>query len=202
MKKIKHCNKKSATEENSLNAIDVAMGARLITLGAVVAYPTEACFGIGCDPTNRSALKRIARIKNRPVGKGLIVIAHNVESLLPYLSIQNESILDQPLATWPGPYTWIFPVSSWASNLLCSADKTIAVRVTAHSVAAHLSRLAGGAIISTSANRHGLTPIRQYVHVERCLGKQLDFVVRGTLGHQKKPTQIRDAMTGHLVRAA
>ena len=178
------------------------MGARLITLGAVVAYPTEACFGIGCDPTNRSALKRIARIKNRPVGKGLIVIAHNVESLLPYLSIQSESILDQPLATWPGPYTWIFPVSSWASSLLCSADKTIAVRVTAHALAAHLSRLAGGAIISTSANRHGLTPIRQYVQVERCLGKQLDFVVRGTLGRQKKPTQIRDAMTGHLIRAA
>ena len=185
-----------------MNIIDTATGARLISLGAVVAYPTEACFGIGCDPTNSIAIDRVIRIKKRPHQKGLIVIADRIESLLPYLSVSHESVLDEPLSTWPGPYTWIFPASPWALNFKCVADGKIAVRITAHRTAAQICKLFGGAIVSTSANFHGQAPIRSYGLVARCLGRQLDFVVRGSLGNQHRPTQIRDAASGKLIRAA
>ncbi len=184
-----------------MNGIDITAGARLIELGAVVAYPTEACFGIGCDPANAFAMQRIATMKGRPYGKGFIVIAHRVESLLPYLSLKDPSIMTQPLLTWPGPYTWIFPASSAAQRLGCAVDGKIAVRVTAHPVAAKLCQLTGGAVVSTSANTHGKKPIRKYLEVNRVFGRKLDFVVRGTLGKQMRPTQIRDAVTGVLIRA-
>ena len=184
-----------------LNAIDAAVGARLIGRGAVVAYPTEACFGIGCDPNNPIAVRRIAAIKNRPSGKGFIIIADRFESLAPYLSFDDPSIMKQPLSTWPGPYTWILPASAAAQKLGSAVDGKIAVRVTAHPVAARLCQLAGGAIISTSANSHGNKPIRKYLEVSRVLGPRVDFVVRGTLGKKTRPTQIRDAATGALIRA-
>ena len=185
-----------------VNATDVARAARLIGSGGVVAYPTEACFGLGCDPESRSALKRILQIKSRPAGMGMIVIAHCIEILLPYLSIRHESVLDEPLASWPGPYTWIFPASRKASHLLCANRSTIAVRVTAHPIAAQLTCLANSAIVSTSANVHGKLPIREYGMVRRQMGSNLDFVVRGPIGGHRNPTQIRDAQTGQLLRAA
>ncbi|MDE0308971.1 MAG: L-threonylcarbamoyladenylate synthase [Acidiferrobacterales bacterium] len=185
-----------------LSATGVARAADLIGMGGVVAYPTEACFGLGCDPENRSALKRILRIKSRPAGMGMIVIAHCIETVLPYLSIRHEGMLDEPLASWPGPYTWIFPASRKASQLLCANRSTIAVRVTAHPIAAQLTRLADRAIVSTSANRHGRLPLRDYGMVRRQMGSKLDFVVRGPIGRQRNPTEIRDAQSGRLLRAA
>lgn len=185
-----------------MNAIDVAAGARLIATGAVIAYPTEACYGIGCDPVNQRAVKRVASIKNRPRGMGLILIADNVERLLPYIDLRDESIMDEPLASWPGPYTWIFPASTRLPISLRTVSNTVAVRVTAHSGARHLCRLAGRAIVSTSANRHGQVPIRDYRMVWQGLGQVLDFVVRGPLGRQKNPTQITDAVTRRVLRSA
>lgn len=185
-----------------MNAIDIAWAVRIVRLGGVVAYPTEACFGLGCDPENRSALKRILDIKRRPAGMGMIVIAHCVESLLPYISIRDESILDRPLASWPGPHTWIFPASPAAATLPCARHGTIAVRVTAHPVAAQLCRVAKSALVSTSANVHGRLPARDHLMVRRQLGTQLDCVVRGLVGTQKNPTEIRDALTGRLLRSA
>ena len=176
------------------------MGARVIRGGGVIAYPTESCFGIGCDPTDRIALDRILRIKDRPAGMGLILIADRFEALLPYIHA-DESMLSKPRATWPGPYTWIFPASSFITNLAPAVNHSIAVRVTAHPVAAQLCRLAQSAIVSTSANRHGRAPIREYGQVMRIMGRHLDYIVRGALGEQRNTTEIRDAVTGQLIRA-
>ncbi len=185
-----------------MTAIDIANGARIISRGGVVAYPTEACFGIGCDPANRLAVKRILKIKERPAGMGFILIADNINRLLPYLNLTNELILMEPLATWPGPYTWIFPANLRHPARLAGKNGKIAVRVTAHPLAARLCMLVRGAIVSTSANRHRMAPIKSYLHTQRQLGSELDFVVRGPLGNQKNPTSIRDAETGATIRAA
>ena len=185
-----------------MNTQDLIAGASAIARGGVVAYPTEACFGIGCDPMNPIALERIEKIKRRPCGKGFIVIAARIEHLLAYLSIDDASILDAPRVSWPGPYTWIFPANPKIHRFRFVADGTIAVRVTAHPVAARLCALFGGAIVSTSANRHGQVPLRKYIDVERLLGSGLDFVVRGPLGGNARPTEIRNAVTGRLIRAA
>ena len=185
-----------------MDVSQVANGARLLSRGAVIAYPTEACYGLGCIPEKYSAVKRILHIKSRPAGMGMILIADKVDTLLPYLKVDHESLLDRPLASWPGPYTWIFPASPRVKYLLPVKNNTVAVRVTAHPAAAQLCRLARHAIVSTSANRHGFNPLRSYRDVHRSLGRELDFIVRGTIGQQRKPTQIRDAVSGRLIRAA
>ena len=87
----------------------------------------------------------------------MLLIAADFTQLEPYIdlaAVPDES-LARATATWPGPHTWIFPRAADAPAWLAGAHAGIAVRVTAHPEARELCRAFGGAIVSTSANRHG-----------------------------------------------
>ncbi len=79
--------------------------AQIIRRGGLVAYPTESCYGIGCDPLNARAVRRLLSLKQRPGHKGLILIASNTRQLQPYVSVIDKKVL----VTWPGPVTWLLP---------------------------------------------------------------------------------------------
>jgi len=82
---------------------ELRRAARILKEGGIVAYATEYCFGLGCDPFNRDAVLKLLRIKRRPVKKGLIVLAADTGQLAPYV----ETIPAPVLASWPGPHTWL-----------------------------------------------------------------------------------------------
>jgi len=170
--------------------------ARILKQGGIVAYATEYCFGLGCDPCNRSAVLRLLRIKRRPIKKGLIVLAANTVQLTPYLN----DIPTQVAASWPGPHTWLLLPRAGVPGWITGRHKTIAVRVTAHAQAAALCHAAGMAIVSTSANRAGESPMRSDREVLRRFGRLVDYVLPGRVGNARMPTPIRDAGTGTLVR--
>jgi len=79
----------------------------------VIAYPTEAVFGLGCDPDSEQAVEALLALKRRPREKGLILIADNYQQLLPYIddSQLSEQRLEEILACWPGPVTWVMPAN-------------------------------------------------------------------------------------------
>src|SRR6218665_315978 len=81
--------------------------------GGVIAYPTEAVWGLGCDPFDETAVMRLLAIKQRPVDKGLILIAADLAQLQPLLDLpaMPETRLAEVLASWPGPHTWVLPAS-------------------------------------------------------------------------------------------
>ena len=127
--------------------------ARYINQGKVIAYPTEAVFGLGCDPLNPHAVARILQIKQRHVSKGLILIAADFEQLLPFVAPVDSEILAPALESWPGPNTWIFPARSKTPHWLTGNHNSIAVCVTDHPVARKLCRVANTALGATRANR-------------------------------------------------
>jgi len=170
--------------------------ARILRQGGVVAYATEYCFGLGCDPTNRAAVLRLLRLKRRPVRKGLIVLAADEAQLEPYIA----ELPAPALASWPGPHTWLLRPKAWVPGWITGEHDRLAVRVTAHRQAAALCRAAGMAIISTSANRAGETPARSDREVRRRFGRDVDYVLGGRVGGAPAPTPIRDAGSGKLVR--
>ena len=79
---------------------------------AVIAYPTEAVFGLGCDPDSESAVMALLALKQRPVEKGLILIAADYTQLEPYISARELSVMqrERMFACWPGPVTFVVPV--------------------------------------------------------------------------------------------
>jgi L-threonylcarbamoyladenylate synthase len=180
--------------------LQIDRAARCIVAGGVVAYPTEAVYGIGCLPFDELALDRIIALKRRDAGKGLIVVAATIEQLEPLAELPGGEIGRALQASWPGPVTWIVPARRDLPPALTGGRETIAVRVSSHPIVARLCRRTGSALVSTSANRSGHPPARSALAVRRALGPALDCVLSGPLGGGARPTEIRDAATGRVLR--
>ena len=173
---------------------------RAIQAGGVIAYPTEGVFGLGCDPKHASAVARILAIKQRPVSKGLILIAASQQQLRPYLAplnVAQQTLLDQ---SWPGPVTWIVPAGPRCPAWVRGAHPTVAVRVSAHPIVADLCRRLNHPLISTSANRAGRPPYRHARAARHRLGRQVDAIVNAPVGDLAGPTPIIDLATTAVLR--
>ncbi len=175
--------------------------ARLIRGGGVVAHPTEAVYGLGCHPLAVEAVGRILAIKGRPISKGLILIAADFAQLEPFVRPVAAEVMTEVLAGWPGPRTWLLPASPGCPPWLTGAHDTLAVRVTAHPLAAALCDAAGTPLVSTSANRAGRPAARSALAVRRCCGAEIDLILSGPTSGLAAPTPIRDAASGALIRA-
>lgn len=176
---------------------------RALRAGGVVAYPTEAVYGLGCDPHDRAAFDRLFAIKRRPPTQGVLLIAADLDQVRPWIdeSAVPADAMDRVLATWPGPNTWIFPRAASVPAWLAGAHAGIALRVTAHEPAAALCRAFGGALVSTSANRHGEPPARSAADVRAALGDEIDAILNAPVGGLERPTPIRDAISGASLRS-
>jgi L-threonylcarbamoyladenylate synthase len=176
------------------------LAARCIRSGGIVAYPTEAVYGIGCDPWNGGAVSRILDIKQRPESKGLILIAADFQQLAPFVEQVEGDLMARIMASWPGPNTWLLPARSGVPHWLTGDHDTLAVRVTAHPMANALCRVAGGALVSTSANRATRRPARNALEVLLRLGPAADCLLVGDCGGRDRCSSIRDARSGEVLR--
>ncbi|MBX2867878.1 MAG: Sua5/YciO/YrdC/YwlC family protein [Acidiferrobacterales bacterium] len=178
----------------------IEQGAEIICSGGVVAYPTESCFGLGCDPDNDAAIQRILNMKKRERSKGLILIADKFDRFTSYLEDLPDDIMQKMVDSWPGPNTWLCPVNEGVSEWLRGDYSTLAIRVTAHAPAKELSMNADRAIVSTSANvatKPALTTVNEVIET---FGELVDLIVDHSIGHDLKPSTIRDAVTGEVLR--
>lgn len=184
-------------------ALCVRDAARILTGGGVIAYPTEAVWGLGCDPRNQAAVLRLLAIKQRPLHKGLILIAADEAQLSPFIDMQalSPAQRQQVRDSWPGPNTWIVPASDAAPGWIRGAHRGIAVRVSAQPEVIALCRAFGGALVSTSANRSGQPAAYHRAELAPLLLAELDGVLSGETGGRPLPTQIRDALSGALIRS-
>jgi L-threonylcarbamoyladenylate synthase len=183
------------------NHIRVRLAAHALAQGSVVAYPTEAVWGLGCDPENWDAAEKILILKSRKVEKGLILIASSIKMLEPYLSHITTQQRNLLIASWPGPTTWLVPNNYLAPPWITGGQKTLALRVTAHPLAAALSKLFGGPIVSTSANPQGLPEARTLTKVKDYFGKSIDTHTPGHTGNTPRPSEIRDLLSGQVIRS-
>ena len=185
-----------------MNDPDVLKGAEVIRQGGVIAYPTEAVWGLGCDPWNRSAVHQLLDIKHRPVEKGVILIGSDESQFAPLLDPLSREDRHRLSSCWPGPYTWLIPdTENWVPSWVKGQFVTVAVRVSAHPVVQALCQTVGHPVVSTSANRAGDPPLLSQASVEQAFSYELGAIVGGETSGQKTPSEIRDLQTGQLIRA-
>lgn len=175
---------------------------KLLQQGNIIAYPTEAVYGLGCDPDNLEAVSKLLQLKQRPKNKGLILVAAEYAQLMPYLQPLANDIREKIFASWPGPVTWLIPVKPQVSELLCGEHSSLAVRVSAHPVVRELCLQFGKALVSTSANLAGHEPARTATEVQQQFGDKIACIVDGETNPDAKPSEIRDAITNKIIRAA
>jgi L-threonylcarbamoyladenylate synthase len=170
--------------------------------GGVIAYPTEAVYGLGCDPFNADAVTRLLQIKHRSIKKGFILIASDWKQIQFLVEPIDPQKLVRVFASWPGPITWVFPATTEVPYWVRGEHTSIAVRVTAHPLAKALCEQYGKPLISTSANLDGYPPVRDARTLQMTFGDKLDLILPGQLGNSRRPTEIRDAITGEIIRPA
>ena len=184
---------------NELSSLKLRYAAELIRVGGIIAYPTEAVFGLGCDPDCPEAVARILELKQRSQQAGLILIAASAAQL--YGWIAPTPVERERLLTTESVITWIITANPLTPRWITGGRKTVAVRITQHPVAAALCDLAGTPLVSTSANRHGHPPARFTLSVRCRFGRQIDYIVPGAIGKQLRPSEIRDARSGAVLRS-
>jgi L-threonylcarbamoyladenylate synthase len=167
--------------------------------GGLIAYPTESCYGLGCDPDNRQAVLRLLKLKQRPQRKGLILIASNYKQVADYLQPLTPAEQTRLQNDGAKAVTYLMPVKSACPRWLRGEHDTLAIRMTAHSVARNLCRRAGSALVSTSANRSGQRSVKTYAECQRMFGKKV-WVLRGRVGKRKQPSTIRAWVGGRIIR--
>lgn len=165
----------------------------------MLAYATESCYGLGCDPRNYRAVRRLLQLKGRPQGKGLILISGKFSQLEPYLAPIDDDARERFAREWPGPVSFLIPAARRTPAWLTGGRSKLAVRVTAHPDAAGLCDALGMALVSTSANRSGLQPARTHAECARMFGKRV-LLAPGRVGRRRRPSTIRDLETGRIIR--
>jgi len=183
------------------SALALRTACRALAGGEVIACPTEAVWGLSCDPDDVGAVTRLLALKARPVEKGLILVAHSVEQLGPLLAGLTARQLETLSASWPGPATWLVPHGGRVPDWIRGTHDTVAVRVSAHPVLSALCAAWDGPLVSTSANPTGALPARQAWQVRRYFGNSLGCIMPGATGAAGQPTTIRDLISGRVIRA-
>ncbi|WP_440054631.1 L-threonylcarbamoyladenylate synthase [Pseudoalteromonas sp. T1lg65] len=189
-------NKESNSQSLAYTAVEALAG------GEVICYPTEAIFGLGCDPDNQKAVDTLLALKQRPVDKGLILIADNYAQCLRYIDdakIPMDKRADI-FSSWPGPVTWVLPAKASTPKWLTGQHSTLAIRITAHPIVKQLCREFGKPIVSTSANFAGQSPAMSIEEAKRLFADKVAFYVGGELGGNTQPSIIKDATTGKVIR--
>ena len=184
----------------------VAEAAACLTQGQVLAYPTEAVWGLGCDPYNEQAFNEILRLKQRPIEKGVILLAGQLNQVEHLLEQLDADIRQQVIATWTNPTpsdratTWLLPADEHIPQWIKGNHPQVAVRVTNHPLCQNLCEAFGGFIVSTSANPAGLEPARSIEHAQTYFKDELNYL-SGNLGACQQPSRIIDAVSGQIIRA-
>lgn len=166
----------------------------------MIAYPTESCYGLGCDARNRRAVQRILRLKQRSQKKGLILIASSYRQVARYIQPLTPAEQHKLQADGAQAITYLMPVKPSCPRWLRGEHDTLAIRMTAHPCAKKLCCRAGSALVSTSANRSGMRATRTYAECQRLFGKKV-WVLPGRVGTRKRPSTIKTWGGDRIVRS-
>ncbi len=185
---------------DSVDNQSIRLAVKCLRAGGVIAYPTESVYGLGCDPMNSAAVQRLSVIKDRPEHKGFIIIAAGWTQVQTWVRPIEPRCLQPILQANSRPVTWIFPAMLTVPTSLCGPGHSIAIRFVTHPIMHALCEAYGGPIISTSANRHHESPIRDPIRLREVFQREVDVFVLGRLGSARRPSEIRDMMTGVICR--
>ncbi len=191
-----------------MNPWHLHLAVRVLRRGGLVLHATEGVWGLACDPWSPAAVDRLLALKQRDVGKGLIVMAADAETFSAELDALPAADRRRVVESWPGAVTWVVPNRQFPV-WITGGRNTVALRVTGHRQARALCRSWGGALVTTSANRSGRPPARNALQARACwrdlraAGAALDVDVHllpgETLG-RAGPSEIR-TLAGCRLRA-
>jgi L-threonylcarbamoyladenylate synthase len=178
----------------------IRLAAHHIRLGAVIAYPTDTVYGLGCDPLNTSALDHLNALKQRAPGKGLILLAGNLEQLDEFIDL-DDNIARQRICSAKQPTSWVVPARAGLPLQLTGGNDTLAIRVTDNPVVARLCQTLGHPLVSSSANPAGRPPAANSLQLHRWFHGDLASILIDDNAGTGRPSTLRHIHTQQIYRS-
>lgn len=184
-----------------------------LTQGKILAYPTESVWGLGCDAFNEQAVDELLVLKNRPAQKGLIVLTASENLMQDFLTTVPKLRQDDIVRSWQNSKgqanTWLFDIPKGVAipQNVRGEHQSLAIRVIKQEQVNELCALLAmngnvnpfGFLISTSCNLNGEPPAKDFATAHTYFGDKVCYLVGETLNFDK-PSQIKNAKTGELIR--
>ena len=147
--------------------------------GAVICYPTDTVYGIGCDIFNQKAIKKIYQIKQRAKHKPFSFMCSSLKNVNDYGHVSNMAYRIMKKAL-PGPFTFVLPASKLVPKMMITKQKTVGIRVPDNNICLALIEELGNPILTTSAilDKEG-GPLSEAYEFEELLGNMIDLVIDG-----------------------
>jgi len=147
--------------------------------GAVICYPTDTVYGIGCDIFNQKAIKKIYQIKQRPKHKPFSFMCSGLKNVNNYGHVSNMAYRVMKKAL-PGPFTFVLPASKLVPKIMITKQKTVGIRVPDNNICLALIEELGNPILTTSAilDKEGV-PLSEAYEFDELLGNMIDLVIDG-----------------------
>ncbi len=161
---------------------------QILKKGGVIIYPTETAYALGCDLTNKKAIKKIYKIKKRTKKKGLTAIISDIFMAKKFgrISKLEEKLIKRFM---PGPLTLIIKKKEKFPDL---ANKEFAFRISSNKIANKLTKLFGKPIVATSANLSGKKPIYKIKKIKKIFNNKIDLIIDvGDLEKKKVSTIVK-----------
>ncbi len=145
--------------------------------GAIICYPTDTGYGIGCDMFNQKAIKKVIQIKKRPKHKPFTFMCSNLKNISEYAHVSNSAyrLLKKNL---PGSYTFVLPGTKLVPKIMSTKQKTVGIRVPDYPICHQLLDSLGNPIINTSIPYEESPPIEAY-EIEKLIGNRVDIIIDG-----------------------
>ncbi|MBL7002940.1 MAG: L-threonylcarbamoyladenylate synthase [Gammaproteobacteria bacterium] len=169
--------------------------------GGVIAYPTETLWGLGCLPNNNQALLKLARIKQRSLKKGFILISPNIKLCLPYIHPKYHALAKQKITlNLKQPTTWLIPKAPSTSTLLSGAFDSIAIRISPHPFIHEACIKLGSPLTSSSVNINKRPSLNSDLLIQRQFGHSLSHIIHGYRSGSGQASTIIDCLSNQTIR--
>ena len=161
-----------------MDADSIRRASEVVLAGGVIGYPTDTVYGLGCDPKNEAAVRRLFAIKGREK-KPVPVLCATRKRASDLVEFDDGSAKRLARTYWPGPLTLVLPLKRDLPEPLHQGTRWLGVRVPAHRDCLSLISRVGGWMTGTSANLSGNPSCRSADEVVKQLGDRVDLVLDG-----------------------
>ena len=169
--------------------------ASIIESGGVIAFKTDTFYGLGVDPLNETAVKRLKKIKGRDDGKPILLLISDETEVFRFTLARTLIFQKASLAFWPGPLTIVNRADPALPSAITAGTGTVGVRLPLDDSVREFVRQCGGALTATSANLTGRSPARSALEVLDQFDGTLDLVVDGGKVTVTEPSTVLDITT-------
>jgi L-threonylcarbamoyladenylate synthase len=164
----------------------------VISSGGVIAYPTDTFYGLGADPKNPAAVKKLFSLKGRLADRPILVLIPDQAAVKDWAAEITPQAEDLMRKFWPGPLTLVFTAKKGVLPELTAGMGTIGLRIPGNELTRQLLAYLGAALTGTSANVSGGPDPRTAEEVEASFAGKVDLILDSGSTAGGKPSTIVD----------